>query len=201
MRLIDFSGASGKLKLVSPADVLGGDYSDAVKDALFKVLEKEEMSIDDAISEAEALVEEQERKAEERLKHKIAKLIKEGKLLTVLDVSKVPVNPFDLFDIHPDSTIVRAERGERATDAQRGLLEKHNIDTEGLTKREAGQAISKLSEELDRPSDKQRKTILKYGYPFDFNKVDRALAQKYIRRLAANHWKPFDMVTRKHFWE
>jgi superfamily II DNA or RNA helicase len=133
--VVDFVGNSGRHKLCTTADILGGNVSDAaVEMALKKVRESgkpEDMA--KALSAAEAELE----------RRRQAEAAQRARLVAKANYRVSSVNPFDVFDITP-----RKERGwdrdKQLTEKQRDLLLKNKIDADALPYHEAKQILDEM---------------------------------------------------------
>lgn len=132
--VIDFAGNTGKHKLVSPADVLGGNYSD---EAVAKAKKKkgkggEPVDVLDALEQAENDIEAKKRR----------------KLRAKAKYSTGTVDPFNVLDLKPNRE--RGwDRGAPPTDRQLAFLKGRGVETEGLTKASASQLIGTLNARQD----------------------------------------------------
>jgi superfamily II DNA or RNA helicase len=137
--IVDFVGNSGKHKLMSTADILGGNVSwDAIARA--KVRAREEgvaMRMVDIIEEEE---EKMKKEKEERLRLEQAR---KAKLLARVHYSSKSVSPFDIFDISPGH-----ERGwdkdKHLSEKQRMLLLRQGIDPSKMTFNESKRLIQEM---------------------------------------------------------
>jgi hypothetical protein len=169
--LIDFVGNSGKHKLMSAADILGGKVSDkAVAQVIAKAkkdggairvdaaLNEEEQRIKDAIESARKLGQD-----------------RRSKLVAKVRFSKKSINPFDTFDIQPvkqrgwDSNRTLSEK-------QSGLLMKQGINPDELSYAESRQVIGEIFRRWDQKlcTAKQAALLKRYGYDTKNMKMDKA---------------------------
>lgn len=118
IEVLDFVGNSGRHKLVTTADVLGGNYDDAV----IERAKQKAADSDDAIDMSEALEEAMEEVKEERQAEFRAKVIAKAKF------TAVDVDPFDAFDLHPQRER-EWNKGKAPSAAQFEMLRKFGIPT------------------------------------------------------------------------
>lgn len=181
--VLDFVGNSGRHKLISTADILGGDLADDIVERARTIAaqksargEKQEMLA--AIKQAEE--EEIERKRKIR-----------QQVIGKADFRTRKVSPFDLFDVRP----VREpawHKGRKPSDKQKAVLAKAGIaerEIEGMSFVQASSLIDTLMARRreDKCSYKQAKLLASKG--MDPN-VSFAEARRLIDQLAANNWQP-----------
>lgn len=178
--VIDFTGNSGKHKLITTADILGGNYSEAVQEMAIRSAKKAGGPVNIIDEMAKAEHEERERRAKEieaKKKHITAKV----------QYSTRSINPFDVFDMQPVSE-PGYYKGEMATENQRAFLDKFGVDTAKLTKFEASRLVVEMKHRLatGKCTYKQAKVLQKYGYPTD---VSFQEASRLIDGVAKNGWR------------
>lgn len=137
VEILDFVGNSGRHKLVTTAEVLGGKYSDEVVERAKKKAAESDEAVDMGEMLEEAVVEVKE---EQRAKLRAAVLAKAK--YTAHDV-----DPFDVFDLHPERER-EWNRGRVPTVAQLQALARAGIPTKNVTSR--SQASALLQEEYRR---------------------------------------------------
>jgi hypothetical protein len=137
IEVLDFVGNSGRHKLVTTADILGGKYSD---EAIERAKKKAEES-DEAVDMAEVLEESKQEIRSEREANRRREIIAKAKF------SVVNVDPFDVFDLEPDRER-EWNKGQSPTLAQIKSLEKAGIPITAVKSR--NQASALLAEEFRR---------------------------------------------------
>jgi superfamily II DNA or RNA helicase len=183
--LVDFVGVSGKHKLMTGLDILGGKFSDEVKAKAQKTLEEDgsPKGIRESLQEAEReliRIAEEKRRAEEARK---AKLVAKAKF------TKKTVNPFDLFDIAP--ALVGDKRdGRTLSRKQREILINQGVNPDELPFVHAKQL---LDEHFRRKTAglctvKAWKCLEKFGY--DAKEMPASEAGYLIGKLKENGWRP-----------
>ena len=177
-QIIDFVGNSGRHKLITTADILGGNYSDEVVDRARKAAEDANGA---PVDMAEALADAEKDLAEERERARRAALRVKARYTSQV------VDPFEVFHIEP-----WRERGwdtgRQPSEKMLALLERNGIDTKGLTFTQAKQLVGEIIHRYEekRCSFKQARLLSRYGYPTD---VPFAEASRLIDALAKNGWK------------
>lgn len=184
-RVIDFVGNSGKHKLVTLADILGGKFSDeAVARAKKKAEETgEPVRMDQLLekTEAEIIAEKEKRRLEEEARR--------AKLVAKVQYQSKQVNPFDVLDIRP----VKArgwDEGKQLSAKQRDVLMRQGIDPSGLPYHEAKQVLNEIFKRWNTKecSFGQAKILKKHGYDTHKNAVE---AKAIIDIIAYQEgWKP-----------
>lgn len=192
--LIDFSGNSGKHKLITSLDILGGKVSDDVMDRAKTLIEKVKGSASpvEIIAEAEAQL-----RAEQEAR-RLADEARRARLVAKAKFSTTKINPFDVLDITPAK--------ERGWDKDRVLSEKQRdilVRFMGVNPDEMPYAQGKqlLNEQFRRwnktlCSLKQVNLLKKHGVNAkEMTKID---AHALIDKIAKNDWHfTPDMLTPK----
>ena len=180
--IIDFVGNSGRHKLITTADILGGNYSDEVVDRARKAAEIADGA---AVDMAELLADAEKDLAEERERARRAALRVKARYTSQV------VDPFDVLHIEP-----WRERGwdtgRQPSEKMLALLDRNGIDTKGLTFTQAKQLVGEIIHRYEEKqcSFKQARLLSRYGYPTD---VPFAEASRLIDALAKNNWqRPVD---------
>lgn len=178
--VLDFVGNSGRHKLVSTADILGGKYPDEVverarDEAAAKSAKGERSNMQSELLAAEAKLREQQ---EARRRHIVAKKAK---------FSKQRIDPFDVLEITP-AREPGWFKGKVPTPKQAEVLQKNGINPDSVSFSEAGQLITEIFQRREKGlcSFKQAKLLAKYGYPTDVGFTE---AKAIIDRIAANGWR------------
>jgi len=176
--VIDFVGNSGRHRLITTADILGGNYSDEVVDRARKMAQEADGA---AVDMAETLADAERELAEERERARRAAIRAKARY------SCQVVDPFDVFHIEPWRE--RGwDKGRQPSEKMLALLERNGIDTAGLTFTQAKQLVGEIIRRYEerKCSFKQARLLVRYGYPTD---VPFAEASRLIDALAKNNWK------------
>lgn len=161
VKVIDFHGNAGQHKLVSTADILGGNYSDdVVERARAKASKGREVDMADALEEAkqEIHAEAERRREEERRKRQ--------HLTARAKVKFVEVDPFDVLHIEP-AKVRGWDRNKYVTEKQKALLVRNGMEVpENMTRQHAAQLIGAVFDRRDRHlcTFKQARWLEKFGY-------------------------------------
>ena len=180
---LDFTGNCYRHKLVSTADILGGEYDD--EDIIAKANKLAEaktktngapIDVEELLEEAEALV--QEERARERLK-----------VLAKARYTRVEVNPFDVLDI----SCTREpgwHKGRKITEGQQRALTNFGVsDAKDYSFWQAHNLLDTLIKRAneEKCSYKQARVLRKFG---ESAEVSFKEASAIIDEIAANKWQP-----------
>lgn len=182
--ILDFVGNSGRHKLVTTADVLGGKVSPyAAEEAVRRMKQsgtpQDVRKIMDDIDEQEKLAAEKKKEAE---------LAKRANLLAKAKFSMEEVDPFNIFGISPPRDAIRYE-GKVLSDKQIDLLLRSGINPTGMSYAEGSRLVQGLVTKWKSklgPSPKQEAVLRRAGKWQDG--MTRKDASKIIDVLARN-WK------------
>jgi len=182
--IVDFSGNSGRHKLITCLDVLGGSVSP-------KALEYAKKR---AVAKAAPVrVEELLQESEEAIKARIerAKKVSESrraKLVARSHFDHVKVDPFDALDITPTKAHAKSP-GKKLSPGQASLLRRFGINPDDYEYAQAKQifveTITRLKNKLATPS--QCAKLKEFGY--DTTKMMQSEAKTMIEKLRDNGWK------------
>lgn len=189
MLVVDFTGNSGKHKLMTSADILGGNASDEAISRTIRMLEKLERPADvaETLKQAELDIRaetEARRQAEEARKAKIVARASYGVRY---------INPFDVLDITP----VRSrgwDTGKQLSGKQQAIILKQGVNPDTLSYAEGRQLIGEIFSRWDdkKCSIKQAAVLKRYRLPVD---ASREQASKWLDAIARNRWVlPKDLV-------
>ncbi|MEI8352151.1 MAG: DEAD/DEAH box helicase [bacterium] len=181
--IVDFVGNSGRHKLMTSVDILGGRVSEEARATAMKKLgDGKPMRVDVALSEAE-----EERKALE-LKVRAQEAARRAALTARAKFSTQTISPFDVFAVEPVAE--RGwDRGKRLSDAQAAILRKQGIEPDDMPYGQARQILNELFRRWDAGmcSFGQAKILRKRGLPTD---VTREAAGQMIDEIAKKEgWK------------
>ena len=181
--IMDFVGNAGRHKLMTSADILGGNSSD---EAIARALERVQRE-GGAMRMDKLLDEEEEMLKAEKEERRLADAANRARLTARVKWSSQNVNPFDVFDLTP-----RKERGwdqgKTLSDKQSAILLKQGIDPAGMPYSQAKQLLNEIFRRWDGSlcSFKQAKVLKNHGFDPNLSRDD---ARKTIDTLAANHWR------------
>lgn len=184
--LLDFCGNSGRHKLASALDVLGGRYTEEEEELAQELVKKSPgMRARDALDAAHEQAEREKKLAEEAAKRAAIK----AKAI----YSKHDVNPFGVFhmDVQHEQELAERFGGKVASEKQIACLQKFKIPVpQGCTSQLASKLIGTaiLRREKNLASFSQLKTLQKYGVT-DIN-IGFKTASSIIDAIAGNSWKP-----------
>lgn len=179
--VLDFAGNSGRHKLITTADILGGKISDEARErAIQKITESgKAINITDAMLEAEAHL---HREIEEAKKRDAAK---RANLTAKAQIALTYVDPFDA--IQRNAQKWRSFKQHHPLSAkQRQLIIRNGGDPDAMS---VDEGVRFLNAKFSI-SDNQRTVLLRGGYkPEELDGIRKWEASKLIEQLKANHWK------------
>ena len=186
VEIIDFVGNAGKHRLITTADILGGDYSDDVVDLAKKNVEKKNNPADmlTELDLAEKQLLKEQREDTERGRR--------SRVKARAKYSTAKINPFDTFDIMPHRE--RAwHKGRVPSLAQINMLDKCGVDAGGLSFTHADQLISKIVENRNNQiaTYKQIKLLQRYRNFMECEPSELTFkeAGSLISAIADNKWQ------------
>ena len=179
--VIDFVGNSGRHKLMTTADILGGISSEEAKERAVEKAKKKNVRMSDAIAESEEEIrEEQERKRQEEAARK-------AKLVAKASYNSSRINPFSILDLAP-VTDSPSDFGKSVPEKQRQWLRNAGLDPDAMSYAMQKQAVGKIVGrwKTGKCSVKQSALLKRFGFDSDMSMVD---AKATIDRIAASGWK------------
>lgn len=195
--VLDFCGNAGRHKLVSTADILGGDYDEAVRQrAAQLVLQRGgEQNTLALLSEAEELLKQEERRKRiaaaeaRRAQQEEQARRRRGFYADEVEYSRRGVDPFDAFGIEPERD-EDYHAGKVPTEKQLQVLERYGVNAEGISRRQATAIIEKIHKRRENNlcTYRQAKVLAGLGV----KKASRLTfdeARQLLDKAAANGWR------------
>lgn len=192
--IVDFVGNAGRHKLITTADILGGNYPDEGEECcgqtLDTVVERAKKNTEgksgipaDVITEL--------RRAEREIKEEKRRLLEERerkKVIVNAKYSTATVNPFDRFDLTP-RRVPAWHRGRPPSEKMMNYLERNNIDPAGLSFTHASQLVQHIMDTKAKApcSEKQARVLKKYGFSPELTGKQASVI---IQKIADNQWSP-----------
>ena len=157
--VVDFVGNSGRHKLMTSADILGGNVSDeAIARAVAKAKETgEPVDMAAALGDEERAIEEERERAREAARR--------AHLKAKASWASRDVSPFDVFELSPAKS--RGwNTGKQLSVKQRAILEKSGIDPDSVDYAGGRQLIGEIFRRWDEGlcSYKQARILRKHGH-------------------------------------
>lgn len=187
--IIDFVGNSGRHKLMTTADILGGKVSDEVIEAAVKRARQQggKVRMDKAI-------EEEEKRIEERKKREQEEIAKKEKLKAKAKFSSSKIDPFDIFQVKP-TTPRGWDRAKSISKKMKDMLERSgikNVDELGYAKAKqlCGTIIDRWNKNLC--SFGQAKLLTKFGYE-KAGEMTFQQAKATIEAVKNNGWRKVEL--------
>lgn len=190
--ILDFSGNSGKHKLVTSADILGGKVSD---DAIARAIIKAKQA-NTAVRMSDLLDESEEEIRNEMEARRRAEEARKARLVARVQYSSKSVNPFDVLQISPVK-----ERGwddgRVLSEKQRDLLLRQGINPDVMSYSQGKQILNTLFDRWGKKlaTLKQLKVLARYGYTDTSMTAEQA--SKTLDAIAKNGWRRTAETTTK----
>jgi superfamily II DNA or RNA helicase len=180
--VLDFVGNSGKHKLISTLDILGGNYSDDEVELAIRAAKTDGQPIDAMKALAKA-------RHEEKLRSEQADESRRRAIKASAKYESRTVDPFNLLDI--DAGRERGwDKTNPASEKQKALLEKWGVPLEkDISKRRAGQLIGELMKRWDMglATYKQMKFLATKG--INAKRMTKAEASAAFDAVKNNRWQ------------
>lgn len=177
--IVDFVGNSGRHKLMTTADILGGKVSDEAIEKAVARAKKEGGNV-----RMDELLDEEEERIEQA---RLAEAARKARIVAKARFSSTSVNPFDVLQVQPVKP--RGwDAGKTLSEKQRNLLTRQGIDPDTMPYSQARQLIGAIVERFDKHlcTFKQAKILKKRG--LDSN-VSMDEAKRLIDQIAIKeHW-------------
>lgn len=190
--VLDFVGNSGKHKLMTTADILGGKYDEETRDlALNDVMAGER-----PVRMADALRNAKEKIHERIEQQKREEAARKAKLIAKVKFTMRNVSPFDVLQITPRQDSV-FDKGRPLSEKQKDILRKLGVNPDDMAQAAARQLLQKHFERHEKGlcTIKQAMVLAKHGYPpEEAKKFTFDHARKLLDQLAANNWKRADQL-------
>jgi superfamily II DNA or RNA helicase len=197
--VVDFVGNAGKHKLVSAADILGGEHPDALVEGIIRKAAKSGQPVDilRALAQAKAKAkkerrEQARREAQERaIQQETAKqqaAARRSGIVAGASYTTQKINPFDIMDVAPKREPAW-HRGRKPSEKMKEVLRKAKVPfTEETTFWEAHLLIDEVVRRRREGlcTYKMAQLLKEYGYPTE---VGFSEASAIIDRLKANGWR------------
>jgi superfamily II DNA or RNA helicase len=180
--VIDFVGNSGRHKLMTTADILGGNVSDEAIESAINLARRSGKAI-----RMDRTLDEQEKIVEENKKRKLAEESRKAKLVGRAKYTRQSVDPFDVLQIKPNKPRGWDDK-KVLTEKQRGILRRAGMDPDKMEYARAKQLVGIVIERWtnNKCSIKQADILKRFGYSTE---MTFAQAQKTLDALQKNKWK------------
>ena len=198
--VVDFVGNTGRHKVISTVDILGGRHPDHVIERAREIMDRDEdeQTVDEAVERAEKELHEE---AEERRKREAAEMARRARVRVQAKVHEGPIEKlFDVLAVEPARE--RAwDKGRKPTEKQRDALKRAlwkdpnnrkpaEPDVDAMTFTQASQLMDQIIRRRNEGqcSPKQAVLLAKFGYSpeMSFEQASRT-----IGALAKAGWKPW----------
>lgn len=179
--VMDFVGNSGRHKLITSADILGGKFGDEAVDRAIKKAKE----IGEPVRMFELVAEEEEKIIKEKEERRLAEEARKVKLVARVDYSAAAISPFDKFAVRyqPPSSWEK-NNGHFLSEKQRAIIQRQGVDPDSISVSCGRKLIAAI---FNQPaSEAQKKVLAKHGYSTDCTKKE---ASGIIDTLAHNNWQ------------
>jgi type I site-specific restriction endonuclease len=188
--IIDFVGNSGRHKLMTTADILGGKVDDDVLERAVAAAKRlgRACNMAELIDEEEEATEKRKEAAELARQRRIQEEAIKIKVVAKVSYKTQDIDPFSVFDLRP----VKArgwDQGKTLTVKQKALLVKQGINPDKLEYAPARQLIGEMFRRWQGKlcTLKQAKLLKRFGYQTKDMTMSKASAL--ITALASNGWR------------
>lgn len=182
--VVDFVGNSGRHKLMTTADILGGKVSDA---AIARAIQRAKDSTE-PVNMSQILDEEENEIQEEHKRRIMAEQARRAKLVARVRYTSNRINPFDAMDISP-----AAERGwdsgKILSEKQSNLLMSQGIDPRSLPYAQSKQLLNELFRRWNNKLCTMKQSSLLKNHGYETRDLTMKDASKLIDALAKNGWR------------
>ncbi len=183
---LDFVGNSGKHKLVTSVDILGGNVSDEVIEATIERARKSGKPV--AVAQA---IDEEEKAKKERDERKLAEVARRERLVAKAKYAVSLIDPFDVLQVKPVK-IRGWDQDKDLSEKQRNALRRFGMDPDKVLKEKGYTNARNLLDACFARIEKhlctfgQAKVLKRFGYSADLTFEE---ASKTIDALAKNKWR------------
>jgi superfamily II DNA or RNA helicase len=186
VEVIDFVGNAGRHKLITTADILGGDYTEAVVELAAKNAAEKSAASGKPADVATELQQAEHEFARNKAMREEA--VFRDQILLRTTFSKAKINPFDVLDINPNR-VQSWNKEKPPTMKQLEYLKYKGVDYSGMGYTHAKQTIKELRErqKQGKATFKQARCLRKAG--IESSSITFKDAGDMITKLAANHWR------------
>lgn len=180
--IIDLVGNAGKHKLITSADILGGKYSDEVREAAIKKAKKEKVRMADALKESEAEIRKRIEMAKQQEEARKAKLVAKAQF------TAQKIDPFDAFGISKIENKQTRVHGSLSL-KQRNIILKMGLDPDKIPYDKAAKLIQEQVRRWKNnlATAKQCQILMKFGY--ETRDMTMKQASAILDELAKNKWR------------
>jgi superfamily II DNA or RNA helicase len=187
LTVMDFCGNSGKHKLMSTADILGGKYPEETIDRAIAKAKKD----GSACRMVDVIAEEEEKRIKELERRRLIAEAAKRQVVARTQYSSRIINPFDVLQIEPARS--RGwDNGKQLSPKQRALLAKHmGVNPDEISYAQGRQLLVEQFRRWDANlcSIKQASVIKKHYPEIDAKNLPRKEASAMIDALSKNGWK------------
>ncbi len=182
--LVDFVGNSGRHRLMTGADILGGKVSETIIDMAIKAAKEKGIAVN-ITEEMKAAEEKLRKEAEDR---RLAEEARKARLVAKVKFSSKQINPFDLFGITPVKE--RGwDAGKTLTEKQKGVLLRAGVNPDSMPYAQSKQVLNEMFRRMKEHLATAKQTVILRKYGYTDPKITFDQASNLLNRLAANGWR------------
>lgn len=186
--IIDFVGNAGRHKLMSSADILGGNVSDQAIDRAIEIAKKGGVvRMDETLDEAEEELK-KEQEIERLRRAKLEEIARKTRIVAKANFKKTSINPFDAFNIEP-ARQRGWDNGKSLSEKQRGMLQKQGIDPDEVSYTQGKQLIIEMFRRWNGKLATMKQCNLLNRHGFETKNMTMQEASGHIDALSKNGWK------------
>ena len=188
--ILDFVGNSGRHRLMTSADILGGNVSDEVIEAAIERAKREggAMRMDKLMDEEETLM------RIEREKRRMKEAARKAHLVARAKFTATNIDPFDAYNIEPQVGYSK-DNGKRLTEKQEAVLLKQGIDPTAMPYHQAKQLLNAIFARWNSNLATLKQCNLLKRHGVNATQMKMSDASLLIDRIAKNNWTLPDDVS------
>jgi superfamily II DNA or RNA helicase len=181
--IIDFVGNSGKHKLVTTGDILGGNISpevlDLARDAAIRSGGRVRM---------DQVIEDEEKKLAERKEREVREFARKERIVAKANYSSQRIDPFNLLDIRPAQE--RGwDKGRQLSERQKSVLRNSGFDPDKMQYAQAKQLVGIIIERWDKKKCSLAQVNLLKKFGLDGKEWSKERAKRSLDQIAKNNWQ------------
>lgn len=182
--VVDFVGNSGRHKLITSADILGGRVSDEAVEMATKKAAKagRPVRVSDALDESEEIIHQRIEKAKKDAEARRVKLVARAQF------TAFKVNPFEAYDIAP-ARVRGWDDGKHLSEKQSAVLLKQGINPDDYSYAEGKQILNETFRRWNNKLATLKQCALLHKHGYETKELTMKEASKLIDQLKANGWK------------
>lgn len=184
--VIDYVGNSGRHKLISAADILGGKYSEEIRIRAIQKIKKGAVPVE----MTQALLDAEEELRKEKEAQRLATQARASKVVAKVDFTTKIVDAFTRHGVQYQAANDWDRRHQKQlTEKQRFCLKREGVDPDKISASCGKQMLAKI---FKTPTPGQAKVLTRFGYSLDCTAKEASVI---IGKISANGWRRPDPPT------